>query len=85
MGDTTTLRKPGDTPNMLADLQLTGSLRPTSELPTIQELLRTDAFTVKAFCHQSNSEDRDRVGWPDHQGWQVDSPVVTSSRNQCIG
>src|SRR5882757_4567041 len=39
----------------------------------------------KVFCHQSNSEDRDRVGWPDHQGWQVDSPVVTSSRNQCIG
>jgi hypothetical protein len=45
----------------------------------------TNITDFKVLCHQSNSEDRDRVGWPDHQDWQVDSPVVTSSRNQCIG
>jgi hypothetical protein len=42
------------------------------------------ALTLKCICHQSNSGDRDRVDWLDHQGWQIDSPAVTSSRNQYI-
>jgi hypothetical protein len=48
------------------------------------ENFASDHFTPQCVFHLSSTEDRDRVGSHDHRGWQIGSPVMTSSRNRCI-
>ena len=55
------------------------------QVPTIQRGFPVGAPSPKCVFLLSSTEDQDRVGSHDHQGWQIGSPVVTSNRNRCIG
>ena len=55
------------------------------EWATNQRGFREGVPSLQCVFHRSSTEDRDRVGSHDRQGWQIGSPVVTGSRNRCIG